>query len=216
MKIAVLVSGQMRTADQCWQGIRALWPGATFIVHAVADEDAWKGTLFAPKALVIEPQHEMPERREYSWQMGRGCHGVQRVLKQLWGLRQVWRAFECSGVEADVVVRCRPDILFTVPPEPLEEVPEGIVVPRFCNWWGLNDRFAYGNREAMETYMTRLDFLDEYISMGGIFHPETFLLGTMQYFGIHVGRTDAVFHTLRSDGTTDDPVWLPDCGDTSP
>lgn len=209
MTTAVLVCGQMRTADKCAAGIRELYPDATFIVHAVADEDADKAFLFRPAVTVIEPQHEMPERREYSWQIARGCHGVQRVLKQLWGLNRVWQAFEASGIEADVVVRCRPDLVFFVPPE----VPagSGVHVPTFCNYWGLNDRFAYGDRETMRRYFTRLAKLDEYIDAGGFFHPETFLAWTMA--GVRLHRTQAVFSTLRPDGTTDEPQWRRGLGD---
>lgn len=203
MTTAVLVCGQMRTADKCAAGIRELYPDATFIVHAVADEDADKAFLFRPAVTVIEPQHEMPERREYSWQIARGCHGVQRVLKQLWGLNRVWQAFEASGIEADVVVRCRPDLVFTVPPE--APAGSGVHVPTFCNYWGFNDRFAYGDRETMRRYFTRLTKLDEYIDAGGFFHPETFLAWAMD--GVQLHRTQAVFSTLRPDGTTDEPQW---------
>jgi hypothetical protein len=210
MKTVVLISGQMRTADQCAAGIRELYPDATFVVHAVADEDAEKAFLFRPAVTVIEPQHEMPERREYSWQMGRGCHGVQRVLKQLWGLRRVWQVFEASGIEADVIVRCRSDLVFAVPPEP---PAAGFWVPTFCNWWGLNDRFAFGDLQAMQRYFTRLDRLDEYIDAGGIFHPESFLAWAMQ--GVKVTRSRAVFSTLRADGSLDRPVWVFDAGDVA-
>lgn len=210
MRVAVLVSGQMRTADQCVAGIRGLYPDVPFVVHAVADDDADKAFLFKPAVAVIEPQREMPERREYSWQMGRGCHGVQRVLKQLWGLRRVWQVFEASGIEADVIVRCRPDLLFSVPPEPPSD--DGVWVPTFANWWGLNDRFAFGDRENMRAYFTRLDRLDEWIDMGGMFHPETFLAFSLVGCTIHNSR--AVFSTLRPDGTRDEPVWRTDCGDT--
>lgn len=212
MTTAVLVCGQMRTADQCAAGIRELYPDATFVVHAVADADAEKASLFRPAVTVIEPQHEMPERREYSVQIGRGCHGVQRVLKQLWGLRRVWQVFEASGIEADVVVRVRPDIAFTTAPEP-PEVPGtgGIYLPRFCNWGGFNDRFAFGDWETMRRYFTRLDRLDEYINAGGIFHPETFLAWSL--VGCTMFRTRAVFETVRPDGTRDEPRWLPWAGD---
>jgi hypothetical protein len=210
MKTVVLISGQMRTADQCAAGIRSLYPDATFVVHAVADEDAEKAFLFRPAVTVIEPQHEMPERREYSWQMGRGCHGVQRVLKQLWGLRRVWQVFEQSGIEADCIVRCRSDLVFAVPPEP---PAAGFWVPTFCNWWGLNDRYAFGDLPAMRRYFTRLDRLDEYIDAGGIFHPETFLGWAMQ--GVKMTRTRAVFSTLRADGSLDRPVWVFDAGDVA-
>lgn len=209
MKTAVLVSGQMRTADKCAAAIRALYPDAPFVVHAVADEDADKAFAFKPAVTVIEPQHEMPERREYSWQIGRGCHGVQRVLKQLWGLARVWEVFQASGIKADVIVRCRPDLVFTVPPE--APAGDGLHVPKFANWWGLNDRFAFGDVTTMRTYFTRLYQLDEYIDAGGIFHPETFLRSVMAGYTLH--RTRAVFATLRPDGSRDEPVWVFDAGD---
>jgi hypothetical protein len=209
MKTAVLISGQMRTADQCAAGIREIYPDVPFVVHAVADDDAEKAFLFRPAVTVIEPQHEMPERREYSTQIGRGCHGVQRVLKQLWGLRRVWQVFEASGIEADVIVRCRGDLAFSVPPEPFEG--EGWRVPTFCNWFGFNDRFAFGDLPSMRRYFTRLDRLDEYIDAGGIFHPETFLGWAMR--GVPAESTRAVFATVRADGTRDDPVWYEPAGD---
>jgi hypothetical protein len=209
MKTAVLVSGQMRTADKCAAGIRDIYPDATFIVHAVADEDADKAFLFRPSVTVVEPQFEMPERREYSTQIGRGCHGVQRVLKQLWGLRRAWQVFEASGIEADCVVRCRSDLAFSVPPEPFEGT--GWRVPTFCNWFGCNDRFAFGELTAMRRYFTRLDRLDEYINAGGIFHPETFLGWAMR--GVSAESTRAVFATVRADGSRDEPVWLREAGD---
>lgn len=212
MKVVVLVSGQMRTADRCAAGIRSLYPDAPFVIHAVADADADKAFAFRPAVTVIEPQHEMPERREYSWQMSRGCHGVQRVLKQLWGLRRVWQAFEASGIEADVVVRMRPDLVFATPPE--EIVDDWFTVPRFANWYGYNDRFAWGSLRDMRRYFMRLDRLDEYIDGGGVFHPETFLAWAME--GVPAMRTRAVFATLRPDGTRDEPVWCRECGDVLP
>jgi hypothetical protein len=209
MKTVVLISGQMRTADQCAAGIRDIYPDATFAVHAVADDDAEKAFLFRPAVTVIEPQHEMPERREYSVQIGRGCHGVQRVLKQLWGLRRVWQVFEASGIEADCIVRCRADLAFSVPPEPF--AGEGWRVPTFCNWFGCNDRFAFGDLPTMRRYFTRLDRLDEYINAGGMFHPETFLDWAMR--SVPVERTQAVFATVRADGTRDEPQWFTNAGD---
>ena len=211
MKTVVLISGQMRTADQCAAGIRELYPDVPFVVHAVADHDAEKAFAFKPAVTVIEPQFEIFERREYSWQMGRGCHGVQRVLKQLWGLARVWEVFETSGIEADTVVRMRADLVFTKPPERPTGV--GVHVPKFANWWGLNDRFAFGDLHAMRAYFTRASRLDEYIDAGGIFHPETFLAWAMKGYAVH--RTQAVFSTLRVDGSHDEPVWVFDAGDTA-
>jgi len=214
MKTVVLVSGQMRTADKCAADILRGFCDAEFIVHAVADDDAHKGHLFKPRVLVIEPQQEMPERREYSIQIGRGCHGVQRVLKQLWGLKRVWETFVASGIKADVIVRMRPDIHFRSKTNEIVNVSEPFVaVPAFANWWGCNDRYAYGTRPEMERYFTRLDRLDEYIDRGGVFHPESFLAADLLAAGITIKKTKAVFATLRPDGTTDEPIWCPGAGD---
>lgn len=212
MNVVVLISGQMRTADRCAAGIRSIYPDATFVVHADQDANADKAFLFRPAVVVVERQHEMPERREYTWQSGRGNHGVQRTLKQLNCLRRTWQIYEASGIEADVVVRCRPDSLFLVKPEP--PTPDGFYVPAFANWWGLNDRFAWGPPDAMRRYFMRLDRLDEYIDEGGIFHSESFLAWAMK--GIGVRRTRAVMASLREDGTQDEPMWLPECGDICP
>jgi hypothetical protein len=106
-------------------------------------------------------------------------------------------------------VRCRPDIEFSVPPEPFEG--KGWRVPTFCNWYGFNDRFAFGELTAMRRYFMRLDRLDEYIDADGIFHPETFLGWAMQ--GIHAESTRAVFATVRPEGTRDEPAWHENAGD---
>lgn len=212
MRVAVLVAGQMRTAEHCAAGIREIYPDVPFVVHTPLDANAGKAFLFRPAVTLIEPQPELPERHQYTWQVGRGCNGVQRNLRQLWGLRRAWEAFEASGIQADVVVRCRPDLLFMVKPEP--PTPDGFYVPAFANWWGLNDRFAWGPPDIMRRYCTRLDRLDEYIDQGGVFHAESFLAWAMN--GIGVRRTCAVTASLREDGTRDEPVWLPECGDIRP
>lgn len=213
IKIAVLISGQMRTADMCASGIRNIYPDANFIVHAVADKNADKAFLFKPTATVIEPQYEMPERIDYSIRIGRGCHGVQRVLKQLWGLKRVWEVFEKSGIDADFIVRCRPDLLFSRNPENIDSttIKPGVYIPKFANWWGLNDRFAYGDRDNMKKYFLRLDHLDTYINEGGIFHPETFLQWCFRDSPVY--RTNTIFASLRENGSRDEPVWIKEYGD---
>jgi hypothetical protein len=211
--VAVLISGQMRTADQCAAGIRAIYPDATFVVHAVADGDADAAFLFRPAVTVIEPQREMPERPQYSWQIGRGCHGVQGLLKQTWGLLRVWQAFEASGIEADVVVRMRPDLAFSVPPEP-PALDDAIHVPTFANWWGINDRFLWGSRPVMQRFFTRLERLDEYVDAGNIFHHETFAAWSVA--GTPIVRSRVVFASVRKNGSRDEPVWVNGTGDELP
>jgi hypothetical protein len=213
MKVAVIICGQMRTAEHCAPTIRAAYPDVPFVVHAPLDENAEKAFLFRPAVTLIEPQPELPERAQYTLQVGRGCNGVQRNLRQLWGNQRAWQAFEASGIEADVVVRCRPDLLFYAPPEP-PELDEFLHVPTYANWWGLNDRFAWGSVAVMRRYFNRLDRLNEYIDQGGIFHAETFLGWAMR--DVPLKRSRMVAASLRGDGTRDEPVWFEEVGDVPP
>jgi hypothetical protein len=211
MSTAVLISGEMRTAKQCAPSILAAFPGADFYIHAVDNENAHDAEVFNPVRVIYEPQHEMPERREYSWQMGRGCHGVQRVLKQLYGLSRVWELYERTGHKHDWIVRCRSDLVFTVAPEPEPERKPGVMIPRFCNYYGLNDRFAIMQREWAGQYFQRTLALGAYINLGGIFHPETFLAWALH--SVSIQRTRAEFYTLRADGTRDEMQSKPEWGD---
>lgn len=156
----------------------------------------------------------MVERDHHHRQKGRGVHGVQQVLQQLYGLARVWETYVGTGADHDWIVRCRPDICFTVSPEPETGRGGQLMIPRFCNYWGYNDRFAMMRSGVAMRYFTRLGILDSYLHNGGIFHPETFLKWCME--DCRMVRTDSVFHTIRANGDTDAPLYLPECGDELP
>jgi hypothetical protein len=213
MKTAILISGQMRTAKQCYKSIIDTLPNGDYFVHAVLDENSQDAELFSPTRLLIEPQFEQPERKEYSWQLGRHCFGVQRVLKQLHSLKRTWDIFKSSIDHYDWIIRCRPDLMLTTLLEPKHLWEGDIIIPKFCNFFGLNDRFAILNKSAAEIYFNRLDLIDEYINAGGIFHPETFLLWSCQKNNLKINRTNISFYTLRPDGNKDMPFYNTDYGD---
>lgn len=202
IKTAVLVAGQMRSLEKTADALKKFWPDAFWLVHAAKDDDADKAFLLKPNVVVIEEQPYIEERREYAWQIGRGCHGIQSVLRQLWTLRRAWAIFEKTGHQAECIVRVRADLLFRTGPE-LPSL-DAVYIAKFCNFYGLNDRFAFGPYKYMQKYFTRLDVLDEYIDNKGVFHPETFLAHALK--DVPVKRTNAVFDTLRKDGSLDKPV----------
>jgi hypothetical protein len=209
LKTAVLVSGQMRSLEKTHAQLRSFYPDAFWVIHAAKDEDSDKAFLLKPSVVVIEEQPYIEEKREYAWQIGRGCHGIQSVLRQLWAMDRVWEIYRKSGIDADCVVRMRPDLIFRTPPESPRD--DAIYIPKFCNYWGLNDRFAYGKSSMMANYFTRFSRINEYISKGGIFHPESFLAYAIE--GMPIKRTDAVFDTLRKDGSLDVAVSKKEWGD---
>ena len=67
--------------------------------------------------------------------------------------------------------------------------------------------FAFGNYENMKTYFTRFQRLDEFIDRKGMFHPETFLCWSMMDKKIIIQRTNAVFWSLRKDGSRIEPNY---------
>lgn len=221
MRTAVLVSGQMRTLDKCAASIREhvmTWvvPYDVY-VHAAADEDAGRACLLQPAATwellrcasIVVAEQPFLDEKNYIARTGRGVAGVQRVLRQLWALQQVWRMV--AG-RYDWYIRLRPDTECLTDLEQLEDCdPDSLYVPEFCNWWGLCDRFAFGGHAVMERYCNQLDRLDEYIALGGIFHPETFLRWCMN--GTPIRRTKIRFNTLRKDGSRIVPEFHADKGD---
>jgi hypothetical protein len=214
MSTAVLISGQMRTAEHCADSILDAFPGADFYIHCVADEDCGKAQLFRAVANDSYVQQRLVERDFHHRNKGRGVHGVQQVLQQLYGLAKVWETYVAAGGDHDWIVRCRPDIQFIVPPEPESARGGKIMIPRFCNYWGYNDRFAMVRRDVAMRYFTRWDMLDYYLHNGGIFHPETFLKWSVE--DCAMVRTDAVFHTVRKDGSRDEPLYFTESGDEQP
>lgn len=192
----------MRTLDKTAKSLKKIYPDAFWLVHSAKDADAEKAFLLTPNVVVIEDQPFIPERREYAWQIGRGCHGIQSVLRQLWSLHRSWIIFEKTGFKAECVVRLRADLIFEKEPERPNN--DAVYIPKFSNFYGYNDRFAFGAYSMMKKYFTRFTKLDGYINKKGIFHPETFLAHALQ--DIPVKRTKAVFHTLRKDGTLDKAI----------
>lgn len=209
MKTAVIVSGQMRSLDKTAEQLRSIYPDAFWVVHAHHDDDSDKAFLLKPNICVIEKQPEIPERREYAYQIGRGCPSIQGQLRQMWANLRAWQIYKKSGHDADCVVRMRPDLVFEIPPEP--PANDGVYFPKFANYWGLNDRFAFGSKDLMGKYMTRLLGFDEYIDRGGIFHMETYM-GYL-FKDVEVKRTNAIFHSLRKDGSLDRAVAKKEWGD---
>lgn len=225
MKVAILISGQMRTADRCVDSIKRhvyerlpargligdkpyAWQDYHTFAATAADEDAHKIELFPRVLGMTEPQPEMPEK-DYAKHLALGCYGVQVVLRQLWALRRAWQIMEEHGYEPDWVIRLRPDCYFHNDIEDLRDCdPAAVYVPTFHNFHGLNDRFAFGGYEAMRVYCNRIDTLDEYIAIGGPFQPESHLRWAMRNFMVR--RTRVLFDLVRKNGQHVKPEWNKD------
>jgi hypothetical protein len=139
MKTAILLSGHMRTFDQClptlhWHVFRH-FPDADFYVSTVQDADADKLKLIAERygadrlrgeEIVAQQPDCIAELRARGcklpewWTKGKPYthepHAIsvhpQAVARQLWQLEQVWNLYAAANRPADVIIRCRPDLWF--------------------------------------------------------------------------------------------------------
>lgn len=213
MKTAVLISGQFRSGLYCYPSIKKhvldKIGDHDVYCHLMLDGDAADAKVYNPKVLKIVEQPALDEKN-YIHRTGRQVYGVQGVLRQLWGLRE---AYLMVDGEYTHFMRLRPDLQFFNDIEPLGDLQFACNVPRFHNWWGLNDRFAVMPTVYAGAYFARINNLDDYVERNGIFHPETHLKWTLDGANIPHARTNVIFDTVRKDGTRMPPEYHKACGD---
>lgn len=202
--VAVLLSGKMRTLDQCANGLRRLVPPHSDIfVYAIQDDDAYKASILKPTALMVEPEPHLAERGKYFLTVPNGNHSVQSQLRQLYSKWRMWTFYESLGLRHDWIIRVRSDNIFLTPMEDIETCEHAVHIPPHSNWFGLNDQFAHGPFELMKTYYQRWLRIDEYVDHGGIFHTERFLKWALA--DVPVIRSKVWVAVLRPDGQIDPP-----------
>ena len=217
MRTAVLLSGQFRSGLQCLPSVHkhllSHLGNYDVYAHIALDGDANDVRLYQPNGLKLVEQPTLDEKN-YIHQTGRQVYGVQGVLRQLWSIEESYRLCRAYGNDYDWYIRLRPDTQFFNDIEPLEFLnPNYVYLPKFHNWWGYNDRFAIIGAKWAKAYHNRYSALDDYISQGGIFHPETNLKWTLDRANCPIARTGMVFDTVRKDGNRLSPEYYSSCGD---
>lgn len=83
--------------------------------------------------------------------------GLQGYLQQIKGINSCYilmkKYEEENNIIFDFILRCRPDVIFKENVNLAILKNNLITVPKFHPFGGINDRFAFGNRENMSHYM---------------------------------------------------------------
>lgn len=189
-RIAVLMSGQLRTFDRCIKNMREnlFYLGCDTYVHTSPDPGHEEQiALHDFTGVCVE---EDPDFGDYSHWPGRPEHFKlerwdQRILSQLWKNLRVWQQIEDK--DYDWVVRLRPDTALTCKFTFMDLLKPGTLhIPQSDSHMGHNDRFGIGDYSVMRAYMRRHEELDDYLGYGGILHSEENLRYTMLKHGIPV------------------------------
>ena len=123
-----------------------------------------------------------------AWPETRGQSALFFV-RQLVSLDEVTRLWTSAGVDYDVVVYARPDVLFFNDIDIARHLPlrsGALYTPNFHTWVpsgtgshgvGLNDRFAFGRADVMRTFGSRLALVESFLARPDrpMLHAEAFL-----------------------------------------
>jgi hypothetical protein len=138
--------------------------------------------------------------------------GIQSVLAQMWGWSRVLEMAQEWPWE--FAVRLRPDNLYYNAIENPSTWQRGtFYAGRFASFWGVNDRFGFGDRAIMSRWLGMLSRIDEYMAAGLAFHPESLVAHAIK--PCTLARTDVLFSTVRDNGILRPPQFLREIGDTS-
>jgi len=218
MKIAICLSGELRSIKNSWsdikQNILNTLPNYDIYYHTWSDDPNLNDLSILVKDghlkdILIEPRITFDEKN-YNTRK-RPEVNVQGFIRQLFCLKQ------CNNLKLkyeldhqfkyDIVIRLRPDIK-TILNSKLETIlnsclSDQVFIPTHDSWFGYNDRFYYSNSENMDILQTRFDKIDEYFKQGGLIHYETFFKYIVDTANLKVQPSDIKFLLLRTNGLLD-------------
>lgn len=186
MKTAIFYSGQARTFASCfknqyWMVLRH-FQNPTFYVSVADDAEAGSMELLKKRfsdvniEYVKQPDFLMADQwaKDYSHAGYSISAKPQNVMRAFWGYKQAWN-MKPEDVEFDLYVRIRPDLWFQEfeMPHVWDIMPGTCLTPPWGSYGGINDRLALMGKSAAERYMLGYDKIQDLLSMGCPFHPET-------------------------------------------
>lgn len=164
--------------------------------------------LLEPLKYIIDDQQQVDKLLQFNnyktkgdpWRDGYAS--LHNLLRQFHSLHRVTTLWETSGIDYDVVIYCRPDVLFQIPINIawLNELRDNqILVPSFLPCRGCNDRFAIGKPSVMKVYGHRLLQAREY-SKSNKLHAESYLKNILVSSGITPKLVQFPFYRVRANG----------------
>lgn len=227
MKIAICYSGHLRNYQEPFNVFKTYMKGIDYDIfihswkslgfdgvrgdgHLKSAEVNEKNIqdFFSAKKILIEPQKDF-EVKKYLFRLGPGTRNAVTVISMMYGIKQaneLKSSYEKeNNFTYDVVFRMRPDLLInkfqTQQELELACKGEGIFVPKFGNYHGLNDQFAFGKSSYMDLYANLYANMDRYFTLGCLWHPESLVKFNIKYYRLPILRTDIEYTLLRADGS---------------
>jgi len=169
--IGICVTGLLRTWDSCYKNLVKNLIDANKDYHfyligyivGIENKDVFE-EKYKFDIVVNGNDIELPnlEYQKNNYTRNLGTYHCVNAYYQLYDLKQVGNLIDIfekeNSISLDYIIRTRSDLDILKPlklPIPNDNT---IYIPRGHDWHGYNDRFAYGNKKDMMTYMSRYDF----------------------------------------------------------
>jgi len=217
MKTAFCFSGELRSIDKTYSSLKqklmSRFSDYDIFYHTWTDDpDLDKLHLIEndenTKNVLVENRITLPEKPIYE-KNKRPEVFVQGLLRQLYCLKSCnslkMQYEKENNFQYDIVVRIRPDILL-INNTCLEKNVETWNMEKYVyttdhdDHHGYNDRFYFSNSENIDFLSNRINLLDMYMDLGGVFHYETFFKFCVHYKELSIVRSNMEFVLLRTDG----------------
>jgi len=105
----------------------------------------------------------------------------KNAIRQLYSVKKVTQMWEKKNNSYDLYIYLRPDLLY-INTLNLKRIIDTLLftdylgTPRWHKWGGINDRIYMGNKNIINKFGNRLDFVEDYINKKKkYYHPEKFM-----------------------------------------
>jgi hypothetical protein len=144
--------------------------------------------------------------------------GIQGYLQQLYGIEKSFRMifdYEYNyNINFDLIMRLRSDVKYETPIViDKYDISNKLIIPAFHCFYGINDRFALGNKKNMSIYMTMYSniykickyYEDTYKKIMNLRQAEVYCQMNLDMHNVKYELTkDIIFNRIRSGGIQHD------------
>ena len=158
--------------------------------------------LYNPK-IIIENNEEYFNVDKYKKRPETNKHNVLSMYLSRLNIKNALNDYmRTTNIHYDVIISTRIDLRFKCEMNLIDSLKHiqnnELCIPNPCfDWMGINDQFAMGNSNTIDTYLNAYNSLFELLESGVILHPETLLINYLRNNNITFHRFDFPYHIQR-------------------
>lgn len=166
-----IYSGWLRTWEHCKINHAEMLPAADHVVH------------------YNETTHDILPYKSDVWGYSKNKVPENIPVNTMCMWRNMYEAFQLAPKDCEVYVRNRYDICFDTKIESFNVQPNTVYIPQGNDYrGGINDQFAYGNRDVMEKYFSVFMNAAMFFNEKHAFHSEFYMKKNLDYYGLKIVR----------------------------